>query len=190
MKRAVDLVLAMTIIALCLLPLSFLVMIVRLTSPGDGLFVHTRVGKDGKPFKMYKIRTMQSDAEVRLFDLVDSSTPLFKVPDDPRVTRLGRVLRKLSLDELPQLFNVLKGDMSLVGPRPQVAEEVALYRPEHLRRLAVRPGMTGLWQISGRSDLDFEQAVELDLAYVERQSIWLDLCIMFKTVFVLTKGAY
>jgi exopolysaccharide biosynthesis polyprenyl glycosylphosphotransferase len=154
---------------------------------GDGkpvLFRQPRVGKDGRTFTVYKFRTMVVDAEQRKAELAaynDGAGALFKMRNDPRVTRTGRWLRRYSLDELPQLFNVLKGDMSLVGPRPPLPDEVARYTDYVRRRLAVRPGITGLWQISGQSDLSWEEAVRLDLRYVENWSLILDLQILWKS---------
>jgi len=165
---------------------------VRCTSPGPVLFRQTRVGADGRPFTMLKFRSMVADAETRLIDLRDADEGngvLFKVRADPRVTRVGAVLRRYSLDELPQLLNVLRGDMSLVGPRPPLPREVAGYAPDTLRRLRMRPGLTGLWQVSGRSDLTWEQSVRLDLRYVDNWSMALDLSILFRTWRAVVKGA-
>jgi lipopolysaccharide/colanic/teichoic acid biosynthesis glycosyltransferase len=153
------------------------------------------VGRDGQHFLIYKFRSMYLDAEARLAEiqhLNEHDGVLFKVRNDPRVTPVGRWLRRLSLDELPQLFNVLRGDMSLVGPRPPLPEEVAVYPDDMRRRLAVKPGMTGLWQVSGRSDLPWEEAVRLDLRYVENWSLSLDLVILMRTVAAVTRssGAY
>jgi lipopolysaccharide/colanic/teichoic acid biosynthesis glycosyltransferase len=145
---------------------------------------------------MLKFRTMWTDAEARRADLVHLNVhgdgPMFKIPDDPRVTPLGRWLRRTSLDELPQLLNVLRGEMSLVGPRPPLPEEVQQYEPDVRRRLLVKPGLTGLWQISGRADLDWEESVRLDLRYVENWSLALDAVIVWKTLFALARrdGAY
>jgi exopolysaccharide biosynthesis polyprenyl glycosylphosphotransferase len=172
--------------------LAALAFAVRVGSPGPVLFRQVRVGKNGREFVMYKFRTMHTDAEARLAELrhlnqVDGA--LFKLRDDPRVTRAGRFLRKFSLDELPQLLNVLTGTMSLVGPRPPLPAEVAVYADDVHRRLAVRPGMTGLWQVSGRSDLPWEEAVRLDLRYVENWSLTLDLVILLRTLSAVTRGA-
>jgi lipopolysaccharide/colanic/teichoic acid biosynthesis glycosyltransferase len=144
---------------------------------------------------MVKFRSMVVDAEARLADLVDANEQdgvLFKIRDDPRVTRVGRFLRKFSIDELPQLFNVLRGEMSLVGPRPPLVDEYERYEQDTHRRLLVRPGMTGLWQVSGRSDLPWSEAVRLDLYYVDNWSMVIDLVIMIKTVkaVLFSKGAY
>src|SRR5439155_23310770 len=168
---------------------------VRTGSAGPVLFRQTRVGRGGRRFVMYKFRTMCTGADRRLGEirhLNDSDAVLFKVRDDPRVTRVGRWLRRWSLDELPQLFNVLRGDMSLVGPRPPLPEEVAAYPEDARRRLAVRPGMTGLWQVSGRSDLPWEEAVRLDLRYVDNWSLSLDLVILLRTLTAVARasGAY
>jgi lipopolysaccharide/colanic/teichoic acid biosynthesis glycosyltransferase len=151
-------------------------------------FSQTRVGKNGKEFKMYKFRSMVSDAEERLNDLLkynETTGAMFKMKNDPRVTKVGRFIRKTSIDELPQLWNVLKGDMSLVGPRPPLPREVEQYTEYDKQRLLVTPGCTGLWQISGRSNVGFKEMVELDLQYIRNRSILLDLKIIFKTVLVL-----
>jgi exopolysaccharide biosynthesis polyprenyl glycosylphosphotransferase len=172
--------------------LAILALAVRMDSSGPVLFRQVRVGKDGREFVMFKFRTMHTDAEARLAELRhlnEGDGVLFKLRDDPRVTRVGRFLRKFSLDELPQLLNVLTGNMSLVGPRPPLPREVAAYADDVHRRLAVRPGMTGLWQVSGRSDLPWEEAVRLDLRYVENWSLSLDLVILLRTLSAVTRGA-
>jgi exopolysaccharide biosynthesis polyprenyl glycosylphosphotransferase len=168
---------------------------VRLGSPGPALFRQVRVGRDGREFVIYKFRTMYLEAEARLAEirhLNEHDGVLFKIRNDPRVTGVGRWLRRLSLDELPQLINVLRGQMSLVGPRPPLPDEVAAYPDDLHRRLAVKPGITGLWQVSGRSDLPWDEAVRLDLRYVENWSLSLDLVIMLRTVSAVfrTSGAY
>lgn len=168
---------------------------IRLGSPGPAIFTQTRVSTGGAPFTMYKLRTMYSDAEDRLAELLahnDGNGLLFKLRDDPRVTPLGRWLRRLSLDELPQLWNVVRGDMSLVGPRPALLAEVARYDDITRRRLRVKPGLTGLWQISGRSDLTVEQSVRLDLRYSDNWTIGMDLVILWRTVSAVLggRGAY
>jgi exopolysaccharide biosynthesis polyprenyl glycosylphosphotransferase len=168
----------------------------RLESPGSPVFRQARVGRDGGDFTVYKLRTMYVDAEERLGslrehnDVVDGL--MFKMRDDPRVTRLGRLLRRWSIDELPQLWNVVRGDMALVGPRPPLPGEVSQYDREIARRLLVRPGITGLWQVSGRSDLSWADSVRLDLYYVENWSLALDALIVWKTVFAVFRrqGAY
>ncbi|MET1008122.1 MAG: sugar transferase, partial [Propionibacteriaceae bacterium] len=152
---------------------------------GPVIFRQTRIGVDGRAFTMLKFRSMVVDAEARKAALVvhnDGAGPLFKMRHDPRITRLGRFLREFSLDELPQLFNVLGGSMSLVGPRPQLESEVELLQSDARRRLLVTPGVTGLWQVSGRSDLAWEESVRLDLRYVENWSLTMDLHILWRTV--------
>jgi exopolysaccharide biosynthesis polyprenyl glycosylphosphotransferase len=157
---------------------------VKLSSRGPVLFRQTRIGVDGRRFTMLKFRSMVVDAEQRRADLAhlsEGNEMLFKLRDDPRVTRVGSVLRRFSLDELPQLINVVRGDMSLVGPRPPLPEEVAMYSADATRRLRVRPGLTGLWQVSGRSDLSWEESLRLDLRYVDNWSIALDVSILWRT---------
>jgi exopolysaccharide biosynthesis polyprenyl glycosylphosphotransferase len=164
---------------------------VRLTSSGGGFFRQTRVGKDGKEFRIWKFRSMYADAEARLAALgkqSDGNGVLFKMKKDPRVTRVGSFIRRYSVDELPQLFNVVTGSMSLVGPRPQLPSEVAYVGDDVLRRLLVKPGLTGLWQISGRSDLSWEETVRLDLRYVENWSLGQDALILWKTAAAVLRG--
>ncbi len=169
---------------------------IKLEDPkGPVFFSQIRVGKNGQEFKMYKFRSMVTDAEAKLEKLLkynETTGAMFKMKEDPRVTNIGRFIRKTSIDELPQLFNVLKGDMSLVGPRPPLVREVAEYTDYHKQRLLVTPGCTGLWQVSGRSTIGFEEMVELDLKYIRARSISLDIIIIFKTVVVLfgSKNAY
>ncbi len=170
-------------------------LVVRLSDGGPALFTQTRVGKGGEPFKMYKFRTMVVDAEARLAEIRQANEfdgVLFKIRKDPRVTAIGARLRKWSLDELPQLINVLRGEMSLVGPRPALPEEAELYADHVRRRLVVKPGLTGMWQVNGRSDLSWDESVRLDLRYVENWSFALDLQIMWKTLSVILRhsGAY
>jgi exopolysaccharide biosynthesis polyprenyl glycosylphosphotransferase len=165
---------------------------IRIHDKGPALFVQTRVGKGGEPFKIYKFRTMVVDAEARLAEIRDkndSDGVLFKLRRDPRVTGIGARLRKWSLDELPQLVNVLRGEMSLVGPRPALPEEAAKYADHVRRRLVVKPGLTGMWQVNGRSDLSWDETVRLDLRYVENWSFALDLQILWKTFSVIFRGA-
>jgi exopolysaccharide biosynthesis polyprenyl glycosylphosphotransferase len=165
---------------------------IRLSDKGPALFTQTRVGKDGQPFKIYKFRTMVVDAEARLAELRKQNEHdgvLFKMRRDPRITAIGVHLRKWSIDELPQLFNVLLGEMSLVGPRPALPDEAARYASHVRRRLVVKPGLTGLWQVSGRSDLSWDESVRLDLRYVENWSLALDLQILWKTISVLLRGS-
>ena len=162
---------------------------------GPAIFRQERVGKDGRPFMLYKFRTMVVDAEARMQDLRnlnDTDGELFKMRHDPRITPVGRVLRRYSLDEVPQLVNVVKGDMSLVGPRPPLSREVAGYPADMRRRLVVKPGLTGLWQVSGRSDLSWEESIRLDLTYVENWSLAMDVAILFRTAsaVIRSSGAY
>jgi exopolysaccharide biosynthesis polyprenyl glycosylphosphotransferase len=165
---------------------------VRLSSPGPAIFKQTRTGQDGREFTLLKFRSMYVDAEKRKAELEDRNERaeglLFKIRDDPRITPVGRFLRRYSLDELPQLVNVMHGKMSLVGPRPPLPEEVELYQDDVRRRLLVKPGLTGLWQISGRSDLDWDESVRLDLRYVENWSFTLDLMILWKTMSTVVRG--
>jgi exopolysaccharide biosynthesis polyprenyl glycosylphosphotransferase len=169
-----------------------LAVMIRLSDNGPALFTQTRVGKDGRTFKIYKFRTMVVDAERRLAQLQASNDfdgVLFKMRRDPRVTAIGARLRKWSMDELPQLINVLRGDMSLVGPRPALPDEAARYADHVRRRLVVKPGLTGMWQVNGRSDLSWEESVRLDIRYVENWSLALDLQILWKTVSVILRGS-
>jgi exopolysaccharide biosynthesis polyprenyl glycosylphosphotransferase len=165
---------------------------IRLTSCGPAFFRQTRVGRDGTTFVMIKFRSMFVDAEDRLEEMSALNDvpdgPLFKVRNDPRITPIGRVLRRFSIDELPQLLNVLRGSMSLVGPRPPLPREVASYDDDVRRRLLVKPGVTGLWQVSGRSDLSWEESVGLDLRYVENWSLTADIFILWKTARVVFRG--
>ena len=171
-------------------------LMIKLSDPkATTLFKQPRVGKNGVPFTVYKLRTMIPNAEElkeQLRDQNEAEGALFKIKDDPRVTRLGRIFRKLSIDELPQLYHVLRGEMSLVGPRPQVPDEVAQYQPWHRRRLEVTPGLTGLWQATGRSETSFDDMVRLDIYYTEHWSLWLDIRIMLMTIpaVLFGKGAY
>lgn len=158
---------------------------VRLESKGPILFKQTRAGRHGRRFVMYKFRSMVVDAEARkkeLMHLNEMGGPVFKIKKDPRITRVGAFIRKTSIDELPQLFNVLFGDMSLVGPRPPLPSEVEEYEAWQRRRLSVKPGITGLWQVSGRNNIDFDEWMELDLSYIDNWTLWLDLKILFKTI--------
>jgi exopolysaccharide biosynthesis polyprenyl glycosylphosphotransferase len=194
-KRTFDLVVS-TLALLALSPvLTAIALAIKLTTPGPALFRQQRVGLQRRPFKVLKFRTMVTGAELMLTDLAsrnEADGPLFKVREDPRVTRIGRWLRRYSLDELPQLWNVLRGEMSLVGPRPPLSREVEAYEEWQLDRLEVRPGITGLWQVSGRSDLSFDEYVRLDLFYVENWSLAYDLFILVKTIpmLFLARGAY
>ncbi|MFT3874826.1 MAG: sugar transferase [Propioniciclava sp.] len=185
-KRAFDIVVSAALIVLLSPVLAAVALAVKLTSPGPLLFKHTRIGQNGQPFQMLKFRSMVVNADAQLKELLaqqgTDGKPLFKVRNDPRITPVGKFIRKYSLDELPQLFNALLGTMSLVGPRPQVEGEVALYDNAAARRLLVKPGLTGLWQVSGRSNLAWEDALRLDLYYVENWSLSGDIVILFRTV--------
>ena len=164
-------------------------LLIKLEDPkGPVFFKQVRVGKDGKEFYMYKFRSMVTNAEELLESLLplnETTGAMFKMKNDPRVTKIGRFIRKTSIDELPQLWNVLKGEMSLVGPRPPLPREVAQYTEYDKQRLLVTPGCTGLWQVSGRSNVGFKEMVELDLQYIRKRSIFFDLKIIFKTILVL-----
>lgn len=165
---------------------------VRIQSPGGSFYSQTRVGLDGRTFTMWKLRTMVADADARRDQLVtanEGAGPLFKMHDDPRITSVGRFLRRYSIDELPQLWNVVRGDMSLVGPRPPLLEEVAAYADPVRRRMHVRPGLTGLWQVSGRSDLSWDDSVRLDLRYVDNWSLVMDIMILWKTTRAIFGGS-
>ena len=178
---------------LLLLPLmTVLALIIYLDDPHGGpVFSQLRCGRDGKLFKMYKFRSMYVDAEERLSEILQDNEmdgPAFKMKNDPRITRVGRVIRKISLDELPQLINVLKGDMSIVGPRPALPREVELYTEEQKQRMYVTPGLTCYWQIQPRrNDISFEDWMALDLQYIQERSFWVDWKIIFKTVIVVIR---
>ena len=162
--------------------------IIKLDSKGPIIFSQKRVGKDGKAFKMYKFRSMVVNAEElkkKLMHQNEMSGPMFKMKDDPRITKIGKFIRKTSIDELPQLINVLKGEMSLVGPRPSLPKEVAQFETWMMRRLDVKPGLTCYWQVSGRNNIDFDDWMKLDIKYVQDRSIKLDIKLIFKTFFVL-----
>jgi exopolysaccharide biosynthesis polyprenyl glycosylphosphotransferase len=194
-KRVLDIVLTTLALAVAGIPMLFIALLIKMTSPGPVIFRQTRVGKNGEPFVCYKFRTMYRDAEERKEHLRaqnEADGPVFKMKNDPRRTSVGKVLRRTSLDELPNLFNILQGEMSWVGPRPPTPDEVEQYNDWHRKRLDVTPGLTGLWQVSGRSDLTFEEMVKLDLYYAENWSLALDTKIILKTIPVVLKreGAY
>lgn len=194
-KRCLDITASLMMIII-LSPLFLITaMAVKLEDRGPAIFKQERVGLRGKPFIMYKFRSMEIDAHAKkkkLMDLNDSGSVIFKIKKDPRLTRTGKIIRKLSIDELPQLFNVLKGNMSLVGPRPPLVSEVSRYRLRDLGRLEVMPGLTCIWQVSGRSNIEFEKQVDLDLQYIESQSICTDIKLLAKTVpaVLIGRGAY
>jgi lipopolysaccharide/colanic/teichoic acid biosynthesis glycosyltransferase len=198
--RALDIAVALPAVVVLAPLLEFLVLLVRVTSPGPGIYRQSRLGRGKRAFTLLKLRTMFADGDDRVHrEFVTSQLTgdqlagdgrggLFKLEDDPRVTPVGKWLRRTSLDELPQLLNVLKGDMSLVGPRPVLAWEAELFPPEHQSRFEVKPGITGLWQVSGRSRLTMQQALELDTEYVRRRSVAFDLRILLRTVPALFRG--
>jgi exopolysaccharide biosynthesis polyprenyl glycosylphosphotransferase len=192
LKRAFDVVISVIVLILISPLLLSVALLIYLDSPGPILFRQQRVGKKGRLFTFWKFRSMVVDAEQHRLALITSNEVpdgvLFKLKQDPRVTRVGKWIRRFSIDELPQLWNVLKGDMSLVGPRPALPEEVTQYTLYQYQRLAVTPGITCLWQISGRSNLGFLQQVELDLQYIVIQSFWYDLLILLKTIPAVLKG--
>lgn len=195
-KRIIDIIgslIGIILVGILFIGVAFLI---KMEDPkGNIFFSQKRVGKDGKLFRMYKFRSMVSNAEDRLQELLqynEVSGAMFKMKDDPRITRIGKFIRKTSIDELPQLFNVLKGDMSLVGPRPPLIREVEEYTDYDMQRLLVTPGCTGLWQVSGRNDLGFEEMVELDLEYIRERTFFYDIKIIFKTIkiMLLPNSAY
>jgi lipopolysaccharide/colanic/teichoic acid biosynthesis glycosyltransferase len=190
-KRLIDVMGATAALILLAVPMGLIALLVKLESRGPVLFCQYRLGENGIPFKFYKFRSMVVNAESIRADLegVNEATgPVFKIRRDPRITRVGRWIRRTSLDESPQLFHVLLGQMSLVGPRPPLPEEVEHYEPWQRERLAVRPGLTCIWQISGRSDIPFERWVELDIEYVRRRCLLLDLKILLLTLPAVLSG--
>jgi exopolysaccharide biosynthesis polyprenyl glycosylphosphotransferase len=192
LKRSLDIAVSLLLLALAGPVILIAALAIRLTSPGSVLFKQTRVGLNGRSFTLYKFRTMIKDAHARLDEVAhlnEMNGPVFKVKDDPRVTPVGRFLRRFSLDEIPQFWNVLKGDMSLVGPRPPIPEEVASYHRWHRRRLSMKPGLTCLWQVSGRNDIqDFDRWMKLDLQYIDNWSPSLDLKILLRTIPAVLSG--
>ena len=191
-KRLLDIAVALFLLALACPLLLVIAILIKLEDRGPVFFAQTRIGQDSREFKMFKVRSMVLGAEQRLADLLGknkhSDGVTFKIQDDPRITRVGKWLRKFSFDELPQLYNVLIGDMSLVGPRPPLPREVAKYSLADRRRLSVKPGITCIWQISGRANIDFSGQVQLDVDYIEGQSIWTDLLILTRTVPAVLSG--
>jgi lipopolysaccharide/colanic/teichoic acid biosynthesis glycosyltransferase len=189
-KRALDILLVVMAMPFWLPVLGGIAALIKFTSPGaPAIFIQVRTGKGGQRFRMFKFRSMVPNAEelkVKYAHLNELQWPDFKITNDPRITSIGRFLRKTSLDEIPQLFNVLRGEMSLVGPRP-TSFGPDTYKLWHTERLDVLPGMTGLWQIMGRASMEFDDRLRLDIAYIERRSLWLDLNILFMTVFAVFK---
>ncbi|MCD6595880.1 sugar transferase [bacterium] len=190
-KRIIDISIS-TISIILFLPIIITVAFaIKLTSEGSVFFRQERIGRNGRKFKMMKFRSMYNDAEKRLkkyLDKNEASGPIFKIKHDPRITPIGKFLRRFSIDELPQIFNVFAGQMSLVGPRPPLEREIIKYKNWQLKRIDVTPGMTGLWQVSGRSDLPFDKMAELDIYYIEHWSIWMDIKILFKTIPAVLSG--
>lgn len=191
-KRFIDIAGAIVGLVLTAIIYPFIALAIKCTSKGPVLFSQVRIGKNGRRFKIYKFRSMYIDAEERKEQLMDQnemSGYMFKLKDDPRITKVGHFLRKTSLDEFPQFYNVLRGDMSLIGTRPPTEDEFENYSPYYRRRLCMTPGLTGLWQVSGRSDItDFEEVVKLDLEYIDNWSLTLDLKILLKTIWVVFAG--
>lgn len=196
LKRLIDITGSILLLIVLLPIFALIALVIRVDSPGPILFRQTRIGKWAAPFQMYKFRSMYIDAEARKAALAGGNEMkggvTFKMKHDTRITRVGGYIRRASIDELPQLWNVLKGDMSLVGPRPPVPGEVSQYTLSDRRRLEVKPGITCIWQVSGRADIPFEQQVELDSAYIESQSVWMDIKLLLKTIpaVLLGRGAY
>ena len=192
-KRTFDLIVTGILLLILTLPMSFIALAVFIDDPhGSPFYKQIRIGRHGKEFNMYKFRTMYVDADKRKEELMESNEmdgPVFKMKDDPRITRLGKVLRKLSIDEMPQFINVFVGNISLVGPRPPLPNEVKEYEDYHKLRLIVTPGITCDWQISNnRNDISFNEWVEMDLNYIETRTAWKDLKIIFKTPFAMLSG--
>lgn len=189
-KRVFDVTVTLLLLIFLIIPILIIALIVFIDDPhGSPFYKQVRIGRHGKEFYMYKFRSMYVDAEERRSELIESNEmngPVFKMKDDPRITRVGRVIRRLSVDELPQLFNVLKGNMSLVGPRPALPDEVVKYTDYEKLRLIVTPGITCTWQITqNRNDVPFEKWLEMDLEYIETRTAWQDIKIIFKTPFAM-----
>jgi exopolysaccharide biosynthesis polyprenyl glycosylphosphotransferase len=194
-KRIIDIILSILAL-ICLSPIFFITALaIKLDSKGPVIYTQYRVGKNGKRFKMYKFRSMCADAAEKLKDirsLNEKEGPIFKITNDPRVTRIGKIIRKSSIDELPQLFNIFRGDMTIVGPRPPLVNEFEQYTPYQAQRLCVTPGLTCYWQISGRSNLSFQEWVELDIKYINERGFLTDLKIILRTIpaVIFGVGAY
>ena len=188
-KRAMDIIGSLCGIILLSPLLIIVALAIKIEDPkGSIFFSQQRCGKDNKLFPMYKFRSMVSNAEELLEELMEHNEmdgPVFKIKEDPRITRVGKFIRKTSIDELPQLFNILRGDMSIVGPRPAIPHEVAEYSHYHKQRLLVKPGLTCIWQVSGRNSIGFEEWMDMDLEYIEKRNLWMDIKLIFKTVGVL-----
>ena len=191
-KRTIDIVLTLFALIITIIPMLIFMVIVYLGDRCNPIYSQVRIGRYGKPFKMYKIRTMRPDADKLLETLLEQNEmdgPVFKIQEDPRITKFGKFLRKTSLDELPQFFNVLKGDMTIIGPRPPLPREVSEYSEYHKIRLLVTPGITCLWQVHPkRNEIPFDKWVDLDIEYIMHRSLWLDIKIIFRTVYVMVCG--
>lgn len=188
LKRTIDIVCSLAGLVILSPVLLIVSILIKLESDGPIIFSQDRIGYKGKEFKMYKFRSMVVNAEElkkKLAEQNEMSGPMFKMKNDPRVTKVGKFIRKTSIDELPQLINILKGEMSLVGPRPSLPKEVKEFEPWMMERLEVKPGLTCYWQVSGRNDIDFEDWMKLDIKYVRERSFWIDVKLIFKTFFVL-----
>ena len=194
-KRIIDLLGALAGLVLAMPLMLITAIAIKLESRGPALFRHVRLGRDGRPFVMFKFRSMCQEASVLQAQLVSENEvpgPVFKIRSDPRISRVGHLVRKYSLDELPQLWNVLRGEMSLVGPRPPIPDEVTRYHPWQRERLAVKPGLTCTWQVSGRSDIPFDEWMQMDIEYVRTRSLLMDLKLLLLTVpaVISARGAY
>ena len=191
-KRVLDIMVAFVVLMLTLIPMAVIVLLIRLESPGSAIYVHNRIGKNGKPLPLLKFRSMLKNAD----QMIDSFTPEekaeweanYKLENDPRITKIGKFLRKSSLDELPQLINILRGELSIVGPRPVVEEELERYGDQRAKFLSVTPGLTGYWQAYARSTCTYEERVEMELYYVDNANFWWDIKIMFATVGAVLRG--
>ncbi len=191
LKRLIDFTLAILLLLVIAPLIGLIAFLICLDSPGPVFYISERIGQWGLPFPCLKFRTMVIDADLqkkRLAEMNERDSVLFKLSNDPRVTRFGKFLRRHSIDELPQLLNILRGEMSLVGPRPSLPEEVAMYEPKHMVRLAVLPGLTGLWQVESRRDPSFANYISLDIQYVQSWTIWLDMKILFRTLGAVIHG--
>lgn len=187
-KRLIDIVLSLCGLIILSPLLIIVAILIRFEGKGNVIFVQDRVGLNGEIFKMYKFRSMVCNAEELKRELLiqnEMSGPMFKMKNDPRITKIGGFIRKTSIDELPQLFNVLKGDMSLVGPRPSLPSEVEKFEDWMMKRLSVKPGLTCFWQVSGRNNIEFEDWMKMDIRYIEERNIFVDLKLIFRTFFVL-----
>lgn len=190
-KRTMDIVISLVGIIVLFIPMCIMALIIFLDDKGNPFFSQTRITENGKPFKMYKLRSMCMDAEKKFAEVQKKNKCdgiAFKSDEDSRITRIGKFIRKTSIDEIPQLLNVLKGDMSIIGPRPPLPREVVLYTPEHMNRLLVKGGLSCVCQVEGRSDMEFDKWIETDIEYIKERSIVKDISLIFRTVFVVIRG--